>query len=381
MSALILLAEVKIILSQHEFEKGKQLLLKAQSQFQNCGDKYGEMHVLFYQSVIAFKEQDAQEFSTFFKHFASHCIADGYEYFFQRRTVLGPSNLLIFYELLQFSAQCEIESAAIQTIKDYFKVDSHLIYPSNDMQVNFFGSLSLVRDHHKFEDKEWQRDKSKELFVYLYCHRQRYIPKEEIAHALWPERLVDSLDRDFKVVLNALLKVLEPNRSARQDSFFIHRKGNMYQLRHVHFLQIDVERFHYYYQLGMEAVDPYYSNEWLHLAETCYKGALYAEKKQLDWIVQDREKLQTLYIEVLERLAQNAIRQQHFKQAILYAEKMIREDALWEEGYRLLMYCYFQLQNRPQALKWYEKCVQQLQKELNTTPMESTMAVYDLIIR
>lgn len=59
---------------------------------------------------------------------------------------------------------------------------------------------------------------------------------------------------------------------------------------------------------------------------------------------------------------------------------MIQEDVLWEEGYRLLMYSYYQLGNRSLALKWYEKCVQQLQKELNTSPMESTMAVFDLIM-
>jgi len=104
------------------------------------------------------------------------------------------------------------------------------------------------------------------------------------------------------------------------------------------------------------------------------------KKKQIDWLTQDREKLQFLYIEVLERLAQNATRQQQYKKAIFFAEKMLREDALWEEAYRLLMYSHYQLQNRSLALKWYEKCVQQLQQELNTTPMESTMAVYDLIM-
>ncbi|XRD23446.1 bacterial transcriptional activator domain-containing protein [Lysinibacillus fusiformis] len=188
------------------------------------------------------------------------------------------------------------------------------------------------------------------------------------------------MDRDFKVVLNTLLKVLEPQRNARQDSLFIQRKNNMYQLQHISFLQIDVERFHYYFHLGMEEFDPELSNEWLQLALASYTDALYAEKKQLDWLTQDREKLQYLYIEVLERLAQNATRQQQYKKTISYAERMLREDPLWEEGYRLLMYSHYQLQNRSLALKWYEKCVQQLQQELNTTPMESTMAVYDLIM-
>lgn len=380
MTALILITEVKIILSQHEFERARQLLLKAQQLFHDCGDQNGEMLVLFYHAVIAFKEKNIPQFNLYFQQFARMCTINGYDYFLQRKTILGPSNMMIFYELLQFSKKCDGENSAIVAMSSYFQVEESIIYPHDEVQINLFGSLDLIRKHRKLEDKEWQREKSKELFVYLYCHRHRYTPKEEIAQALWPERNVDSLDRDFKVVLNTLLKVLEPNRNARQDSFFIQRKNNMYQLQHIDYLQIDVERFLYFYALGMEEFDPELSNEWLYLAETSYSDALYAEKKQLDWLIQDREKLQLLYIEVLERLAQNATRQQNYKQAIFYAEKMIREDALWEEGYRLLMYSYYQLQNRSLALKWYEKCVQQLKKELNTTPMESTMVVYDLIM-
>ncbi|WDV04988.1 BTAD domain-containing putative transcriptional regulator [Lysinibacillus irui] len=380
MTALILIAEVKIILSEQETERAKQLLKKAQYLFHECGDRNGLMHVLFYQAVIAFQEQNVEQFQPYFQQFAQLCLANSYEYFLQKKMILGPSNRMIFYELLQFSQNGEEEHPAIQALRHYFQVEGSISYPHDEVQIKLFGSLSLIRGQRKLEDKEWQRDKSKELFVYLYCHRHRFTPKEEIAQALWPERSIESLDRDFKVVLNTLLKVLEPQRNARQDSFFIQRKNSMYQLQHISFLHIDVERFLYYYQLGMEEFDPELSNEWLQLAEASYTDTLYAEKKQIDWLAQDREKLQFLYIEVLERLAQNATRQQQFKKAINYAEKILREDALWEEGYRLLMYSHYQLQNRSLALKWYEKCVHQLQQELNTTPMESTMAVYDLIM-
>ncbi|WP_288582282.1 MULTISPECIES: BTAD domain-containing putative transcriptional regulator [Lysinibacillus] len=380
MTALILLAEVKIILSEQEIGRAKQLLKKTQQLFQECGDRNGLMHVLFYQSMIALKECNKKPFQQYFQQFAQLCVSNGYEYFLQRPTILGPSNRMVFYELLQFSQKCQMEHPAILALQNHFQVEDSISYPHDEIQMNLFGSLNLIRTQRKLEDKEWQRDKSKELFVYLYCHRHRFTPKEEIAQALWPDRSVESLDRDFKVVLNTLLKVLEPQRHARQESFFIQRKNNMYQLQNIAFLQIDVERFHYYYSLGIDEFDPQLSNEWLLLAEASYTDALYAEKKQIDWLTQDREKLQFLYIEVLERLAQNATRQQQYKKAIFFAEKMLREDALWEEAYRLLMYSHYQLHNRSLALKWYEKCVQQLQQELNTTPMESTMTVYDLIM-
>lgn len=280
MTGLILLAEVKIILSQQETERAKQLVRKAQQLFQECGDRNGLMHVLFYQSVIAFQENNRDQFHPYFQQFAQLCLANGYDYFLQRKMILGPSDRMIFYELLHFSQTGGVEHAAILTLRSYFQVEDSINYPHDAIQINLFGSLSLIRAQRKLEDKEWQRDKSKELFVYLYCHRNRFTPKEEIAQALWPDRTVESLDRDFKVVLNTLLKVLEPQRHARQESFFIQRKNNMYQLQNIPFLQIDVERFHYYYNLGMEEFDPQLSDEWLLLAEASYPDALYAEKSK-----------------------------------------------------------------------------------------------------
>ncbi len=92
---------------------------------------------------------------------------------------------MIFYELLQYSEHCGLDNAEIQTLRNDFQMEGNIVYPTDDIQVNLFGSLNLIRNHQKLGDKEWQREKSKELFVYLYCHRQRYMPKEEIAHALW----------------------------------------------------------------------------------------------------------------------------------------------------------------------------------------------------
>lgn len=109
MTALILLVEVKVILSNNEFDKAKQLLLKAQRIFQVCGDQNGEMHILFYQSVIAFQENETQRFITYFNQFANHCIEHGYEYFFQRRTILGPSNLIIFMNFYNIAVPVRVK--------------------------------------------------------------------------------------------------------------------------------------------------------------------------------------------------------------------------------------------------------------------------------
>lgn len=45
------------------------------------------------------------------------------------------------------------------------------------------------------------------------------------------------------------------------------------------------------------------------------------------------------------------------------------------------MYGYYQLHNRAQAVKWFEKCERILKKELNIEPMETTVQMYDMILK
>jgi DNA-binding SARP family transcriptional activator len=69
-----------------------------------------------------------------------------------------------------------------------------------------------------------------------------------------------------------------------------------------------------------------------------------------------------------------------FDQAIHYCEKIIEKDATWEEAYRLLMFCYYQKNNRPQAMKWFAKCKTYLENELGVEPMSTTMQMYDMVL-
>ena len=70
----------------------------------------------------------------------------------------------------------------------------------------------------------------------------------------------------------------------------------------------------------------------------------------------EREQVEQQYINVIERLAQTYTRLREFGKTVYWAEKLLRIDHTWEEAYRLLMFAHYQLQNRPQSVKWYNKC-------------------------
>ena len=83
---------------------------------------------------------------------------------------------------------------------------------------------------------------------------------------------------------------------------------------------------------------------------------------------------------VIERLAQTYTRFREFGKTIYWAEKILRIDHTWEEAYRLLMFAHYQLQNRAQSVKWYNKCINVLADELIITPMETTEQMYKMIM-
>ena len=89
-------------------------------------------------------------------------------------------------------------------------------------------------------------------FLFIYCLiEERYVQKEEIMRELWEMSDEKSADRDFKVALNALLKVLEPHRSARENSFFILRKQTMYRLNPDADIRTDLDNFRKYAEIGL----------------------------------------------------------------------------------------------------------------------------------
>lgn len=111
-----------------------------------------------------------------------------------------------------------------------------------------------------------------------------------------------------------------------------------------------------------------------------YNGSLLEGKTAIEWISHEREKTEQQYILVLERLAQTSTRLKDFEKTIYWSQKLIHLDHTWEEAYRLLMFAYYQLQNRTQAVKWYERCVATLHEELHVEPMQTTIQMYEMII-
>ncbi|WP_313892343.1 BTAD domain-containing putative transcriptional regulator [Psychrobacillus sp.] len=379
LSALILVGLTIVYCEHKEMEKAMEVANEANRLFIVCGDTYGQMISTYWLMYIAYQIEQEEQFSQQARAFAHLCLTNDFLFFLQKKTMFGPMNLQILYPMFQYALKNNPNSNEIQHLADVLNISSTINYPGYQLIIQLLGPFSLFIGHEEVRDKQWQRDKAKELFVYLYLQKHRFVPKEELMRVVWGEGEEKAIDRDFKVALNALLKVIEPKRLPREDSFFILRKQSMYRLNPDALIISDMDSFYNYADMGINELNPNVSKDILLKAVKLYKGMLFEDKMAIEWISHDREKIQLLYIAVLERLAQTCTRLKEFEKTIYWAEKLLRIDQTWEEAYRLLMYAYYQLQNRSQSVKWYERCVAVLEQELSIEPMKTTVQMYEMI--
>ncbi|MBM7665456.1 ATP/maltotriose-dependent transcriptional regulator MalT/DNA-binding SARP family transcriptional activator [Solibacillus kalamii] len=367
MSALLLTALTKVLAENSHFQEAVDTAKQALSYYERSEDTYGQMICFFWLAYCFVNLNNQQEALTYYRRFWDLCVND-YPFFMEKKTLFGPRYLIVF---VQLAKQLQQEMLVFNQLN----INAA---PSTELSLTLFGPVQVYREHEMIQDKEWKRLKAKELFFYLYIHREQFVSRQQICDAIWQQD-EEAMQRDFKVVFNAMLKTLEPTRSAREESNFIKRHQHLYKLED-RWIHSDVAYFTYYVQRGLEEKTAKLSNEWLKLAMRLVDGPFCSDMER-DWL----ESFQAYYNEkillILERVAQNYVRLQQFEKVIRWADRIIALDDGHEEGYRLLMLAHYYLGNRREAIKHYERCVDVLDDQYKITPMEPTERLYELVLK
>jgi DNA-binding SARP family transcriptional activator len=242
------------------------------------------------------------------------------------------------------------------------------------LRIQTLGGFRLWCDGVEIAPAVWGREKALHLFQFLVTVRRHPSPlhKEQIIDRLWPELDAEEGDRDFKVALNTVYKVLEPDRKPRAESRFIHRQGLVYRLDLTE-IWVDADSFEALVAAGNQAlpaqadaaIQPYRQ------ALTIYTGDYLPERRYEDWSSAERERLQLLALGVMTTLA-NLLVEQSPLESIRLTQHVLTVDPVWEEAYRVQMRAYLAQGNRPLAVRTYQQCVRMLDEELGVEPLPET---------
>ncbi len=250
------------------------------------------------------------------------------------------------------------------------------------LRIQTLGSFRVWREGRELSAAAWGREKALHLFQFFVTMRRQlaHLHKEQIIDRLWPELDFGEGDRDFKVALHAINKVLEPDRKPRAEPQFIQRYGLTYGLN-PELIWIDADAFEALVAAGNQALPTSVEEAIAHhqRALALYNGDYLPERLYEDWSSAERERLQVLALGLMTTLAELLL-DKNSLESIRLTQRVLTIDPVWENAYRTQMHAYLMQGNRPLALRTYQRCEQVLRHELGVEPLPETQEMHRRIL-
>jgi DNA-binding transcriptional activator of the SARP family len=245
------------------------------------------------------------------------------------------------------------------------------------LRIQLFGKFSLQRDSQLL--KGLAANKEQELLSYLLVRRDRSHPRETLASVLWGNT---STERSKKYLRQALWHVqaaLEAGEPTGTQLLVV--EHNWVQLNLQREVWLDVEVFEQAFATThdrpgnqLDASDA----ALLKNAVELYKGELLDGWYQ-DWCIFERERLQNIYLCMLEKLMGYCEKQSEYEGGQRYGSTILSYDRAHERTYRQLMRMHHKAGDRTGALRHYQRCVAALDEELGIKPERRTKELYEYI--
>lgn len=225
--------------------------------------------------------------------------------------------------------------------------------------------------------------KAQELLCYLLLNRDRPHTRESLACLLWENRPSVQARKYLRHTLWQLQTFLDEGLPATSRRRVLVLEEDWVSLNADADLWVDVERFEQAHRLcqGNDGKDlaPLQTTALAEAAQL-YQGDL-LEGWYQDWCLFERERLQSMFLEMLDKLVDCCVARQDYVAGLRYAEQILRYDGARERTHRRLMRLYYLTGDRTAALRQYERCVAALAEELDVRPSRSTNLLAEQIRR
>jgi hypothetical protein len=109
-----------------------------------------------------------------------------------------------------------------------------------------------------------------------------------------------------------------------------------------------------------------------------YRGDLLQGCYQ-EWCLFERERLQNMYLAMLEKLMEYCLAHHDYEVGLTYGENILRYDRTREGTHALMMQLRYLHGDRSGALRQYENCTVALNEELGVRPAKRTVYLYERI--
>ncbi len=239
------------------------------------------------------------------------------------------------------------------------------------------GPFRVYRDDRPIED--WTSLKARSIFKYLVVHRETPVLKDILMDRFWPDADPQAARRNLHQAVYSLRCTL---RQGQSYSGHIRFENDCYSLDPELDLWVDWEEFESSVEAGHRLETAGRTEEAMHqygIAESLYQGDFLEEDVYEDWTHAVLERLRGIYCDTARRLSEYHLYKKEYHAAITLCQKILARDNCCEQAHRCVMRCYLAQRQRHLAVRQYQVCAAVLREELDLTPSEETVALYQRI--
>jgi len=245
------------------------------------------------------------------------------------------------------------------------------------LQVKLLGKFCASRGEQELA--AFRSGKVKELLCYLLLHHEREHAREVLAAQMWGE-CTTPLSK--KYLRQALWQIHQGLRDPACDSLGpLHADSESVRLDLSAGIDLDVEfiekAFHKASNIPASQLDES-TAEALQRAVELYRGEL-LPGCYLDWCLYHRERLQNMYLTMLDLLMAYSELHSQYAAGKEFGERSLQEDPARERTYVRLMRLDCLSGDRAGALRRFQKCAAALREELDVSPSRSTLELCEQI--
>ena len=216
--------------------------------------------------------------------------------------------------------------------------------------------------------------KCRELLAYLLLQRRTPNRREQLAVLFWPDSSAHTARKYLRHHLWRIQTVLAENEIApfievSDDEVGVAPSADFY---------LDVNELEQAYwatkdKLGDVLEVEEYSK--ITAAIEKYGGELLPHSYD-DWCIVERERLQSIYLILLDKLMVYCETHNRLEEGLIYGYRVLRIDLARECTHRRMMTLYYRIGDRTGALRQFQQCESILRQELNVPPSQKTIALH-----
>ncbi|MDX1417338.1 MAG: BTAD domain-containing putative transcriptional regulator [Candidatus Promineifilaceae bacterium] len=235
------------------------------------------------------------------------------------------------------------------------------------LQIRLLGEFQILVDGQTISGLYADRPQS--LLAYLLLHRHSPQSRQHLAFMLWPDSLESQAFTNLRNLLHTVRHTLPG-----ADAYILANKSTLQWNPDLAF-ELDVAQFEEAVKMARAAHDDASVMEWLAKAAAIYNGELLPDIYD-DWIFPLREEMRQQFLEALHQLVSLLEIGGDYQSAVRVARRLWQQDMLDEAAALRLMHLHAVRGDRAGVQRIYQTLVENLKRELDVEPADSTQAAY-----